>query len=217
MWNNKKQLSKKKVYGKDKHKIVDDFIYFDDNTCIELYKEYGDDITDIRYYKLVNNFSIKFPIYKMKKVLHRKDGPAIEIENGGEKWYKNGKLHRKDGPAVTICYDGELYSKEWYKNDKLHRKDGPARQIWDDKEIYHEEWSINDKLHRKDGPAYRWRNFEEWRIDGKLHREDGPAKGNKYYYLNGVSYRNKRRWTRALKEMKQKQLNDYMSSRMNTK
>ena len=55
--------------------------------------------------------------------LHREgDQPAIEWEDGGSEYYKNGQRHRDGGPAV-IRANGDL---DWYQNGKLHREDGPA-------------------------------------------------------------------------------------------
>lgn len=50
---------------------------------------------------------------KEKKILHRVDGPAVELKAGYRAWYKNGLLHREDGPAV----EWSETDKEWYLND----------------------------------------------------------------------------------------------------
>ncbi len=104
-------------------------------------------------------------------ILHREDGPAIELVDGRREWLVNGKLHREDGPAVEWP-DG---SKCWYINGRQHRVSGPAL-----------EWSDGAK---------------EWYINGKIHREDGPAaiysNGKVDWYLNGVSY-SKEEWFEAL-------------------
>ena len=55
-------------------------------------------------------------------LIHREDGPAIEMSNGNREWWIDGRRHREDGPAVE-CYDG---TKRWYKDGYLHRDDGPA-------------------------------------------------------------------------------------------
>jgi hypothetical protein len=47
-------------------------------------------------------------------LLHREDGPAIELANGDKGWYKNGKLHRENSPAVEFA-DG---TKSWWLNGK---------------------------------------------------------------------------------------------------
>ena len=60
--------------------------------------------------------------YNEKGQLHREDGPAEIVSNGGCYWCINGKLHRENGPAVE-CTSGH---KEWWVNNKLHREDGPA-------------------------------------------------------------------------------------------
>ena len=47
-------------------------------------------------------------------VLHREDGPAIEMTNGDKYWYINGMLHREDGPAVEYTFRVEW----WYEGKK---------------------------------------------------------------------------------------------------
>ncbi len=47
-------------------------------------------------------------------ILHREDGPAIELSDGRREWFINGTLHRVDGPAV-IYWHG---FKEWYLNGR---------------------------------------------------------------------------------------------------
>jgi len=46
-------------------------------------------------------------------ILHREDGPAVELYYGGKMWYQNGKRHREDGPA-----------KEWNNGDKEYWLNG---------------------------------------------------------------------------------------------
>lgn len=43
-------------------------------------------------------------------MLHREDGPAVELADGFKMWYKNGLRHREDGPAAEWP-DG---TQEWY-------------------------------------------------------------------------------------------------------
>ena len=50
--------------------------------------------------------------YYLNNLLHRDDGPAIELANGTKCWYKNGQRHRIDGPAIEH-YNG---NKEWHLN-----------------------------------------------------------------------------------------------------
>lgn len=54
--------------------------------------------------------------------LHREDGPAKELADGGYEYFVNGLRHRDGGPAVVHANGDKL----WYQNDKLHRDDGPA-------------------------------------------------------------------------------------------
>ncbi len=80
--------------------------------------------------------------------LHRDDGPAVELFDGGKEWYKNGRLHKDDGPSVEWA-DG---TKLWHTNGKLHRGDGPAIEYSDGREEW---WYKNGKKHREDGPAIK--------------------------------------------------------------
>ena len=75
--------------------------------------------------------------YTTNGILHRTDGPAMELCDDTKLWMRNGLKHRTDGPAVTRASG----SKEWWQNGRLHRTDGPAI-------IYsngRKEWYINGK------------------------------------------------------------------------
>jgi hypothetical protein len=57
--------------------------------------------------------------YKTKRyykddLLHREDGPALELSNGYKSWFINGKRHRADGPAIEWT-NGD---KEWFLDGK---------------------------------------------------------------------------------------------------
>lgn len=51
----------------------------------------------------------------------------VVTDDGSKYWYQNCLLHRDDGPAVELP-DG---TKEWYQKGKLHRDNGPAIE-WPD-------------------------------------------------------------------------------------
>ena len=55
--------------------------------------------------------------------LHREDGPAKELADGGYEYFLNGLRHRDGGQPAVVHANGD---KMWYENDKLHRNDGPA-------------------------------------------------------------------------------------------
>jgi hypothetical protein len=55
--------------------------------------------------------------------LHREDGPAKELADGGYEYFLNGLRHRDGGLPAVVHANGD---KMWYENDKLHRNDGPA-------------------------------------------------------------------------------------------
>lgn len=95
------------------------------------------------------------------KILHRLDGPAIEYSEGGERWYKNGRLHRLDGPAFINSH-GRV---GWFVNGKHHREGGPAL-IYRNMISYFKE----GKLSRGDGPAVAWehRRVEFWESGQKI-------------------------------------------------
>ena len=79
--------------------------------------------------KVINVGNIYY--YNENDVLHREDGPAIELTNGYKSWYKNGKYHREDGPAIEYAnsdkeyfYNGIYYSEiktneDWVRFVKL--------------------------------------------------------------------------------------------------
>jgi hypothetical protein len=119
-----------------------------------------------------------------KGLLHREDGPAIELSDNTKEWWLNGKQHREDGPAV-IDNNG---NKFWYQNDELHRVGGSAVELSDGGQ----EWCFKGKLHRLDGPAVIYNGIKEWWVNGKLHRLDGPAiewsNGDKEWVINDEEY-----------------------------
>lgn len=55
--------------------------------------------------------------YPLGERLHRKDGPAVELDDGSKRWYFNGLPHRDDGPAVE--QDNRRY---WYKYGSAKQK-----------------------------------------------------------------------------------------------
>jgi hypothetical protein len=58
--------------------------------------------------------------YCNNKILHRLDGPAVELADGNKAWYMDGKRHRLDGPAYEYA-DG---SKQWWVEDKWINEEG---------------------------------------------------------------------------------------------
>ena len=55
----------------------------------------------------------------LKGLLHRVNGPALEMKSGTKHWYINGKHHREDGPAIEYS-NGD---KVWYLNDKNYNSE----------------------------------------------------------------------------------------------
>ena len=97
-------------------------------------------------------------------ILHREDGPAIELTNGDQHWYINGKRHREDGPAIDSV-DGY---QAWYIKDTLHRDDGFAVGFASGTRS----WYRNGVLHREDGPAIEFTSGEgKWYINGTQYSE----------------------------------------------
>lgn len=105
-----------------------------------------------------------------KDEIHRSDGPAVEWEDGGKSWWKDGKLHRLDGPAV----ERENGDKYWYVNGNRHRLNGPALEYRDGLKY----WYVNGQIHRLDGPAVECPNRDqEWWIEGvKYSKEEFDEK-----------------------------------------
>ena len=74
-----------------------------------------------KLYSLDNNF-----IEESESLPNNFTG-IICYSNGTKRWLKNGLLHRIDGPAIDLL-DGY---KEWYVDGKQHRIDGPACEYSD--------------------------------------------------------------------------------------
>lgn len=55
--------------------------------------------------------------------LHREDGPALEYDNGYQKWYLNGLRHRANNLPAVIYKNND---QEYWLNGKQHRDNGPA-------------------------------------------------------------------------------------------
>src|SRR5271166_578907 len=63
--------------------------------------------------------------------LHREDGPAYILRNGGgeiESYYNHGELHRIDAPSHTFRSSLGLVW-EWYSLQGKPREDGPAEIV----------------------------------------------------------------------------------------
>jgi hypothetical protein len=75
-------------------------------------------------------------IYSECKILHRKDGPAIEDLNGTMQWFINGKLSRLDGPAIE-WKDGDkrFYINGVYLTEKKFEAHPLRKKYLIDKEI----------------------------------------------------------------------------------
>lgn len=68
---------------------------------------------------------------KGTRVLHREDGPAVELSLHYRAWYINGELHREDGPAVRIR-NGSISLDKWYLNGKQLTKNEFIKTIGDE-------------------------------------------------------------------------------------
>jgi hypothetical protein len=123
--------------------------------------------------------------------LHRTDGPAVDLVDGGKAWYVNGQLHCTDGPAVDWA-DGY---KAWFVNGQRHRPDGPAVE-WSNGD---KEWYLNGRLHRTDGPAWEGANGDKewWVNDQRLTEEEfnarygqqQPKLDGSIITINGITYK----------------------------
>src|ERR1035437_1361573 len=73
-------------------------------------------------------------------------GEAVAaFADGGQEWYKRGKLHREGGPAVVRANGDEA----WYAEGRLHREGGPAVTREDGTRA----GDAQGELHRPRGPA----------------------------------------------------------------
>ena len=95
-------------------------------------------------------------------VLHRDNGPAIDLSDGTKVWYTNGKREKLEYAFGHV---------EYYKNNILHKEDGPAIIKKDGST----EWYKHGLLHRENGPAIeRSDGTKAWYEDGKLIERAGP-------------------------------------------
>lgn len=53
------------------------------------------------------------------KLLHRRDGPAIEWANGVKEWWVEGTIHREDGPAIEYPDGTKMYFIEGKNRSNL--------------------------------------------------------------------------------------------------
>jgi hypothetical protein len=148
--------------------------------------ELGNGYYKIEYYIVIPPYCVISSIIRLYQTewykngqLHRKNGPAIECEDGDKLWYKKGKLHRKNRPAI----EQNCGTKRWFINGLPHREDGPAIEYTDGDKF----WFINGRLHREDGPAVDGYNGnKEWWINGELIKynklaEENPSRNMKNY------------------------------------
>jgi hypothetical protein len=130
--------------------------------------------------------------YADKEMLirHRTDGPAIDLRDGSNFWFIDGKRHRMDGPAVEVSNG----TKEWYVNNNHHRLDGPAVEASDGTK----EWWVDGKRHRMDGPAIEWSyGAKSWYVNGmnltesKFNEMTRPKKdcSGQTVVVDGVPYK----------------------------
>jgi hypothetical protein len=81
-----------------------------------------------KQYTKTNEHGTKF-YYKDPEmtILHRTDGPAVDVRDGDKTWYLNGKRHRLDGPAAE--YKDE--DKVWFVNGVFIFNTGENGQLID--------------------------------------------------------------------------------------
>ena len=89
------------------------------------------------------SYFISDACYYRGYLVHREDGPAIEVIDNSKCWFLNGIRHRTDGPAIEF-YDG---GKVWYLNGKRHRDNGPALEYSNGGK----EWYLNGKYYTSRG------------------------------------------------------------------
>jgi hypothetical protein len=100
--------------------------------------------------------------WRLRNVLHREDGPAIEQLDGTKSWWRHGKLHREDGPALE-CTQG---FHEWYINGQ---------------QLSEEEFNLTLNPCKKEVPQVGFfsriasTGATEYYFNGRLHREGGRA------------------------------------------
>ena len=108
---------------------------------------------------------------KGTKILHREDGPAVELGIHYRAWYIDGRLHRKDGPAVRIR-NGSFSTDKWYLNGK---------------EVTEEEVMGDNKDYQVGGDHYAKQDIQPWDyMEACMSEEEfkGYLRGNVIKYVS---------------------------------
>ena len=156
-------------------------------------------------YCLIKKSSIEKIWLFNKNIIHRKEGPAVQRENGDKEWWFYGCLNREkyfdlpaiesaDGTIKRYCFDLPAIecadgTKRWYFNGRKYRLNNlPCVEYSNGTK----EWYglMSQTLHRDNNlPAVEYPNGDkEYWVNGKRHRINGPAViiGNKqYWFVNG--------------------------------
>lgn len=140
--------------------------------------------------------------YDLEDNIHKEGAPAIIADDGGEQWYRHGKLHRDDGPAIIIPFNHNgirYYEFSYYKEDEAHREpsDGPAIIDTRGNDI---RFFYNGVLHNPFGPA----------VDMTFIDDNGEEKRVVNYYLGGVRC-SKFMWKRLRKCKEMKAPNSFVA------
>ena len=76
-----------------------------------------------------NNGQIEYEEYRINGMLHRKNGPAVQIwdstgQKRSEEYYLNGKRHNEHGPAVQKWFENGQISREeyWLNGEKVTKE-----------------------------------------------------------------------------------------------
>jgi hypothetical protein len=76
-------------------------------------------------------------------ILHREDGPAIELTDRRKQRYRNNRLHRIDGPAVE-------YPKNSHLNSYYLEGDCLPKEVWEIERFKYMKNTLPDDLFEVD-------------------------------------------------------------------
>jgi len=74
----------------------------------------------LKVYSKIDEYGTFFWYKENTDILHRDDGPAVEMGDGFKCWHQHGHLHRVDGPAIEWPDGHKEYwlNGQWFSDIK---------------------------------------------------------------------------------------------------
>lgn len=117
------------------------------------------------------------------------DMPAVDCDNGTQKWYKHGKLHRENGKPASIIRKKNSTEYAFLKDNQRYYDDNTPTNIvtFKNGNIKRVSWYNNTYQFRSDENKPARINFFK---DGSIKKIEFVDENNKYHKKNGCAYIN---------------------------